>query len=93
MQFATLDDFRPHVGQPYEAEVRGGRIPMTLDTAQELPSMGREGGSFRLEFLGPLEPVLPQAIYPIHGGGGRHDIFIVPIGQEQEGIRYEAIFV
>ena len=93
MQFTTYDDFARHVGQPYEVEVQGGRIPVRLDAAQELPSMGRQGGSFRLEFIGPLQPMLPQAIYPMHGGGKRHEIFIVPIGQEQRGIRYEAIFV
>ena len=93
MQFTTFDDFRRHIGKPYEVEVQGGRIPMKLDAAQELPSLGRQGGSFRLEFIGPLQPLLPQAIYPFHGGGQRHEIFIVPIGQEQRGTRYEAIFV
>jgi hypothetical protein len=93
MHFATYDDFSRHVGKPYEVEVQGGRLQMRLDAAQELPSMGRQGGSFRLEFLGPFQPILPQAIYPVHGGGQRHEIFIVPIGQEQSGIRYEAIFV
>jgi hypothetical protein len=93
MHFATFDDFRRQVGKPYQVEVQGGRIAMKLDAAQELPSMGRQGGSFRLEFLGPLQPVLPQATYQVHGGGQRHEIFIVPVGQEQSGIRYEAIFV
>ena len=33
---------------------QGGRLPLTLDAAQELPArMGRQGGSFRLEFVGP----------------------------------------
>ena len=93
MQFATFDDFRRQIGKPYEVEIQGGRVTMKLAGAQELPSMGRQGGSFRLEFLGPLQPVLAQAIYPFHGGGQRHEIFIVPISQEQQGIRYEAIFV
>ncbi|HST37352.1 MAG TPA: hypothetical protein VLK25_12075 [Allosphingosinicella sp.] len=93
MQFATFDDFRRQIGKPYEVEVQGGRIAMKLQAAQELPSMGRQGGSFRLEFIGPLQPLLPQAIYPFHGGGQRHEIFIVPIAQEQRGTRYEAIFV
>lgn len=93
MQLTTFDDFRRHIGKPYDVEVQGGRVAMTLAAAQELPSLGRQGGSFRLEFIGPLQPLLPQAVYPFNGSGQRHEIFIVPIGQEQRGIRYEAIFV
>jgi hypothetical protein len=93
MYHSTYDDFSRHVGKPYEVEVQGGRLPMRLEAAQELPSMGRQGGSFRLEFLGPLQPILPQAIYAVHGGGRRHEIFIVPIGQDQSGVHYEAVFV
>lgn len=93
MHFATFDDFRRQIGKPYEVEIMGGRVTMQLAAAQELPSMGRQGGSFRLEFVGPLQPILTQAIYPFHGGGQRHEIFIVPVGQDQQGTRYEAIFV
>ena len=36
-------------------------------------------------------PLLPRTL---HGqeGGERFDIFIVPVGREPNGIRYEAIF-
>lgn len=92
MRGPTFDDFRREVGTLYEAEVEGARVALTLAAAQELSSMGREGGAFRLEFTGPPQPVLPQATYPLHGAGQTHDIFIVPIGQDEDGVRYEAIF-
>jgi hypothetical protein len=93
MRSLVLNDFSRRVGKPFDVEVQGGKLPLTLDATQELPSLGREGGSFRLEFVGPHQPVLPQAIYPMHNGGERLEIFIVPIGQDNRGTRYEAIFV
>ena len=52
----------------------------------------RNPGSVPLEFLGPADPLLPQSIYPFHRGDDRCDIFVVPIGQDEQGTRYEAIF-
>ena len=93
MRRLTWDEFANAEGAIYEVELDGGtRVGMTLDKAAELPSGGREGGSFRLEFRGPFEPVLPQGIYGFHRSDERRDIFIVPIGREEEGTRYEAVF-
>ena len=48
---------------------------------------------FALEFAGPFDPVLPQAIYRFsHASLGVHDIFIVPVGRNRDGTTYEAIF-
>jgi hypothetical protein len=36
---------------------------------------------------------LPQATYRLeHATLGAMDVFLVPIGQDREGVRYEAIF-
>lgn len=93
MRELTVADFNDRIGQDFSADVEDGQLPLTLDGVQELPSMGRQGGAFRLEFLGPHQPILPQAIYPLHIAEERMEIFIVPIGQEPGGVRYEAIFV
>ncbi|TGX53391.1 hypothetical protein E5A73_11125 [Sphingomonas gei] len=66
--------------------------PLALDKVQPLSDSGREGGSFRLEFLGPADPVLPQATYSFSNSDATQDIFIVPVGREGGGIRYEAVF-
>lgn len=92
MRELKMTDFSGSVGEPFEVETGGERFAFTLDVADELPSSGREGGSFRLEFLGPSEPVLPQAIYPFERGGETFEIFVVPIAQDRRGTRYEAIF-
>jgi hypothetical protein len=68
------------------------QIELKLDRAEEIASAGRSGGSFRLEFLGPSDPLLPQASYPVRVGDDMIDIFMVPIGADRTGARYEAIF-
>ena len=93
MREMTYGDFSGRVGKAFQVEAGGGRLPLKLEAAQELPSMGRAGGSFRLEFTGPHQPVLSQAIYPFSIDGDRFEIFVVPIGQDPRGTRYEAIFV
>ena len=88
----TLADFSDRVGKPFEVHVAGHRVPVTLNAAQELPGSAREGGSFRLEFIGPHDPMLAQGIFPFLIGDDRFEIFIVPISQDARGTRYEAIF-
>jgi uncharacterized protein DUF6916 len=85
-----LSDFT--AGTVYTVSVGDQTCPLALDKVQPLSDSGREGGSFRLEFLGPADPVLPQATYGFGNGEATHDIFIVPVGREAGGIRYEAVF-
>ena len=49
---------------------------------------------FSLVFLGPSNPILPQATYRLtHDRLGQLDIFIVPVGPDPQGrIQYEAVF-
>lgn len=93
MRILTLADFTPRLGTGFEIALQGGTVLLNLRSAQELPSMGRDGGSFRLEFIGPAQPMLPQGTYGFRFGDDSVGIFIVPLGQEPRGIRYEAIFL
>ena len=90
MTMLRLSDFLP--GTVYTVAADARNLPLALDKAQALSDSGREGGAFRLEFLGPGEPVLPQATYGFRNGQTEHDIFIVPIAREGDAIRYEAVF-
>ena len=48
---------------------------------------------FSIVFRGPKEPSLPQNIYDIeHDQMGTLNLFIVPIGPDNEGMLYEAVF-
>jgi hypothetical protein len=82
-----------------EGFIIAGSIEMELVEVNSLgnslghkhPSAERE--PFSLVFRGPKAPVLIQKIYPVeHRRLGVLDIFLVPIGPDGEGMRYEAIF-
>jgi hypothetical protein len=54
---------------------------------------GGELSNYGLTFLARAPAPLPQAIYHLeHAALGPMDVFLVPIGRDTEGIRYEAIF-
>jgi hypothetical protein len=88
----TFADFAPHRGHNFPVQASNGSIQLLLAEAQELPGSMRDGGAFRLEFLGPPEPSLAQGTYRFLVGGAPNDIFIVPVGRTPENMRYEAIF-
>lgn len=87
-----IDHFSGGVGQAFGLRLDGQSLELVLDKAEPMSRSVREAGAFRLEFVGPLDPILPQGIYPFAVGGEEHDIFIVPIARERVGMRYEAIF-
>ncbi|MEL7084643.1 MAG: hypothetical protein AAF268_04005 [Cyanobacteria bacterium P01_A01_bin.3] len=48
---------------------------------------------FSLLFSGPSQPVFGQQVFPLeHDRVGRADIFLVPVGEADSGIEYEAVF-
>jgi hypothetical protein len=52
-----------------------------------------ELSNYGLTFLARAQAPLPQAIYRLeHALLEPMDVFLVPIGRDAEGIRYEAIF-
>lgn len=88
----THADFSGRVGEACEIHVGDDRFPLTLDEVQEVPGSRRDGGGFRLEFGGPAEPILVQGIYLFLFGEESFDLFIVPLGRDRRGARYEALF-
>lgn len=92
MQDLTIDDFAPWVNEACDVTGPDGQVSMTLVSADPLPRARRDGGGFRLEFEGPPEPLLSQAIMTVSGPGAAHEIFLVPIAQDKSATRYEAVF-
>lgn len=98
----TKETFSRHLGKRFRIQVEPGReVEMELTEATTLgagegPKNRPE--SFRPEpfsivFRGPKDSLLPQRIYRVsHPEMGEHDIFLVPIGADEEGLRYEAVF-
>jgi len=49
--------------------------------------------AFSLMFQGPAEPFVPQGVRRLkHGTLGELDLFLVPVGKENDGFQYEAVF-
>lgn len=92
MDLLALDDFTDTVGMAFSVAAGDAEFELTLDKAEELPPPGSATGSFRLEFLGPVQPIIPQATYAFRREAEVLDIFIVPISQDAAGTRYEAVF-
>ena len=94
----SLATFEGHIGDEFQLEMAGSEaLPLSLTRAQRLgsdsgnPASGRT--PFSLEFSGPATPVFPQATYRFsHATIGEFEMFIVPLGPADGGMRYEAIF-
>lgn len=88
--------FQPHLGETFRLHAEGSpKADLVLVAAAELPasSVGHRRVPFSIEFRGPGAPVLPQATYRLaHDGIGAFEIFLVPIGADADGVRYEAVF-
>ena len=90
MSDLTAADFAE--GEDYAVGAQGEGVTLRLDRVEAVPGAPRPSGGFRLEFVGPGDPVLPQAIYPLVRDGETREIFIVPVARDAKGVRYEAIF-
>jgi hypothetical protein len=94
----TVDTFAPAVGTSFVLD-QDAVDRLELEKAETLTAgaaaiddSGRRA-PFRLLFRGPPDPILEQAIYRItHDRVGALEIFIVPIGRDDAGAHYEAIF-
>lgn len=91
----THEHFEACRQQPFVIELDGGgKLPLELVEVYRPggpPTRGRQ--PFSLVFRGPRQPVLPQRIYTVTNETlGRLEIFLVPIGPDGAGLRYEAVF-
>jgi hypothetical protein len=95
LEILTLEDFIPCVGHVFGLAHEGGVLDLVLRRAESTatPALAGERTGFSLEFLGPPGPLLPQRIYRLeHARLGTLEIFLVPLGRENRGVRYEAVF-
>jgi hypothetical protein len=92
----THDDFSKWLKQKFQIQHDGGTLEVELIECRALTSPRRSGAErepFALIFRGPRQPVLAQRIYKFEGGTlDPLEMFIVPVGPDAIGMRYEAIF-
>lgn len=101
----TAADFRDVKGTRFKltTESREPGSPVSLEF--ELADVTEAGANlpapfrrpFSVLFHGPIEPILPQAIYRLeHDRFGAVDLFLVPVGPDPSAVptvmRYEAVF-
>jgi hypothetical protein len=88
----TVDDFVPHLGQPFVVSTEGREVTLSLQTAEAsrlIAQAVRQG--FSLVFAG--EASLPQGMHTVgHPTLGGLELFLVPVGPCPQGLQYEAIF-
>jgi len=91
----TQDDFKPLQGSTFQIRLNPQEtVPVELAEVSEVPDHeGPRRAPFSLVFRGAHRFVLPQGTYRVeHEKIGPMEIFLVPIGPDQKGMRYEAVF-
>jgi len=96
----TVSEFAGHLGSSFRLQTdAGATVKVELVEATALSAHNPTGQTtprrepFSLLFRGPSEPVLPQMIHTLeHPALGRFELFLVPIGPDGNGMRYEAVF-
>ena len=79
--------FRVALEEPLELELT--EVKGYLSKPHEESGMER----FSAYFHGPADQYLKQGSYPLaHDVMGEFEIFLVPIAQDEKGLRYEAVF-
>jgi uncharacterized protein DUF6916 len=96
LESLTLKDFLERVGEEFRVAGPGAPVVLALIEATDLSRPNAPGprrSPFSLVFRGPFSPVMTQRTYALeHAALGRLEIFLVPIGPDADGMRYEAVF-
>ena len=91
----TIDHFRDRVGETFAATADERALTLTLHKVDSLPKPpGDEGRDpFSLEFTDPDPEHAPQQTMKVaHDDLGEFELFVVPLGPSEDGMRYEAVF-
>ena len=86
-----FDAFAAAVGETFALEAEGATRSAELIEAK--PLGGAPGRPFSLLFRVADGAPLPQRMYPLgHDRLGDFELFLVPVGADEDGAQYEAIF-
>jgi hypothetical protein len=89
----TAGDFAPLLHEPFRID-RGDGSPFSVELIEVSEAdSGAVRQQFSLVFRGGPTPPLPQRIYAVeHERLGRIELFLVPLGPDDDGQRYQAVF-
>jgi hypothetical protein len=91
----TMDMFAPHVGETFRMIVNDEwEIHMRLSSVKPLAGdRGGERAPFSLIFHAPPLAFVEQQIFGVeHDTMDPFELFLVPIGPDDRGMRYQAVF-
>lgn len=93
----TMETFQPRLGELFHVVVgEDQRLPVKLTEVSPWgpeASKGRPRVPFSLVFHTVPEAVYPQRIYRVENENMEpFEIFLTPIGPDERGMRYEAVF-
>jgi hypothetical protein len=92
----TKDSFADYIGTSFQLKLASSEV-ITLELTEVTALRSRRPGQrqpFSIVFCGPHTPALGQAMYILsHQQMGLiEDLFLVPIGLDERGRYYEAVF-
>ena len=91
-----LADFQACLNQTFVVHLDDGQLKMELtlvEPAEHAMPESPNNDAFAVVFQSSSQEVLPQQSYRVSNGQlGERNIFMVPIGQNETGVRYEAVF-
>ncbi|HWI64812.1 MAG TPA: hypothetical protein VNT75_23530 [Symbiobacteriaceae bacterium] len=89
----SLPVFTEHLNTTFRAVPEPGHaVDLVLVQAQDKGSTTRIE-QFSVMFRGPLHTFLPQRLYALeHAVLGSFELFLVPVGKDEDGFRYQAVF-
>ena len=95
--FQSEADFAKNVNTNFRIELEGDAhidLKLVSVTPRKIEPTEQAGMErFSVVFLGPLDFFLPQQTYHVtHPEMGEFDVFLVAIGKEEDGFRYEAVY-
>jgi hypothetical protein len=91
----TIDTFDGRVGEFFRAQFdpQAPAVVELIEVTRHGEAAEGQRAPFSLLFRGEPEPVHPQQIYAIeHDELGSFELFLVPVGPDEHGQRYEAVF-
>ncbi len=93
----TREDFAKHLNQHFWLRSDAGEVQLELIEAAAFHASGTlpDGtrAPFSVVFRGPKEPALAQMTYQFeHQAMGSLELFMVPIGPDDQGMLYEVVF-
>ncbi len=92
----TIETFQPRLGEIFHMIVDGERLPIKLTEVHPWgpgAAAGRDRKPFSLIFHTVPQAVFEQQTYRVeHESMGAFELFLAPLGPDERGMRYEAVF-